>query len=100
MNPKYIQIDYKYLIIEYVPISVNRGKLSLAINNDMKLNFVPLFIMEFLVKKFCTDFFGSVMKASATFAGSEWEAKTKKNPSTFLFYKEIIDEYYRANQMR
>ena len=94
INPNCVTIDYKYLIVKYVPIGVNRGRISVAVNIDMKLNYVPLAIMEIVCKKFCRDFMGVVMEASAKFKGSKWEAKMKKQPDTFQFFKEVMVKYF------
>jgi len=45
VNSKYVQIDYRYLTVCYVPIDKKRGKATIAINVDMKINFVPLALM-------------------------------------------------------
>lgn len=79
-NSKCVQIDYKYMILQYVPEGIDKGKVSIAVNIDMKINIVPLFIMEVVVKKFCFDFFGLVMDAVSRFKGSKWEQKAIRNP--------------------
>ena len=38
-------IDYKYLILEYVPISKESGHLKFAANTDLKVS-VPMFLLE------------------------------------------------------
>jgi len=82
-NPKFVQINFEYLLIRYIPTGINKGKATLALNIDMKLNFVPLGIMEMVCKKFCFDFFKVVMQASENFKGSKWEAKVKRHPEAF-----------------
>lgn len=66
--------------MRYVPISEKRGRASIAVNIDMKLNFVPLGLMEFVCKLAFKDFFRLVMEASDRFEGSKWEQKIKKYP--------------------
>ena len=80
MNKKYVQIDYNYIIMEYVPLGVGKGIVRMANNADMKIDIVPLGIIEFISKKFCVDFLEIVMKVSQRFPGSKWEQKVKKNP--------------------
>ena len=75
-----MQIDYKYLLIEYVPTGYNKGIVSVALDIDMKLNFLPMTLLEMICKKFCRDFFWVVLEASNNFSGSKWETKTKKHP--------------------
>jgi hypothetical protein len=46
MNKKYIPFDYKYWVVKYVPISESEGLIKLGISIDMKVNFVPQFLLE------------------------------------------------------
>jgi hypothetical protein len=69
-------------LIQYTPTAVGRGRAMVAINIDMKLDFVPVSIMEFVVKKFCFDFFTIVMNAGRKFKGSKWEEKIERQPAT------------------
>lgn len=82
-NEKYVQIEYKYMMVKYIPEGIDKGRVSIAVNIDMKLNFIPLWIMEMVVKKFCLDFFKVVMEAASKFEGSKWDQKVKKHPETF-----------------
>ena len=97
MDKRSVVIEYKYLVIKYVPIAKDKGKVCIALNIDMKINFVPLALMELICKKFCRDFFKVVMEASNKFKGSKWEAKTQKHPDTFNFFKNIMVEYFENN---
>ena len=72
MNKKYVQIDYNYIIMEYIPMGVGRGLVRMANNADMKISIVPLAIIEFISKKFCVDFLEIVMNVSERFPGSKW----------------------------
>lgn len=83
LNPSYVQIDYRYLCIKYEPLAVGRGKATIAMNIDMKLNFVPLWILELVCKKFCNDFLQQVMDVSNRFPGSKWEQKVKRQPQSY-----------------
>ena len=59
-----VQIDYHYIIVQYKPLGVGRGLITTANKVDMKLRFIPLFIIELVSKKFCVDFLKIVMKVS------------------------------------
>lgn len=75
-----VQIDYHYITMQYEPLGVNRGLVTMANKVNMKLDLVPLFIIEFISKKFCVDFMEIVMKVSEKFPGSVWEEQVKRNP--------------------
>lgn len=70
-------------MVKYIPEGIHKGRVSIAVNIDMKISFVPLWIMEMVVKKFCLDFFGVVMSAAKSFKGSKWDEKVKKHPESF-----------------
>ena len=87
INKDFVQIVFEYLVVQYIPTGIDKGKATVAINIDMKLNFVPLGIMEMVCKKFCRDFLWVVMEASNKFPGSKWDQKAKRHPETFNFFK-------------
>jgi hypothetical protein len=70
-------------MVRYVPIGENRGVATIAVNIDMKLDFVPMGVLEWICKKFCRDFFKIVVEASDKFKGSKWEEKVKRNPESY-----------------
>jgi len=45
LNPNYVQLSYKYFIVKYKPIRRGFGKLTMALNADMGLNFLPIFVL-------------------------------------------------------
>ncbi len=61
MNDDYVQLIYKYFVVKYRPIKKGLGKLIMALNADMGLNFLPNFILEFLAKDFAKDFVSTVL---------------------------------------
>ena len=87
LNEKYVQIDYKYIIMEYVPLGVGKGLVRMANNVDMKVSLLPLSILEFISKKFCVDFLEIVMKVSHKFPHSKWEQKVHDHPEAFNFFR-------------
>lgn len=66
--------------MEYVPIGENRGRVRLSTNIDLKLGFLPLFIINKSCRIFAFDYFKNLMKVNKHFAGSAWEKKMKDNP--------------------
>ena len=68
-----MQIDYKYFVVRFEPINRKRARATVAMNIDMKLNLVPLWIMEMVCKKFCCDFLQEVVRVSDSFKGSKWD---------------------------
>ena len=45
VNPKHVQLNYKYFVIRYNPTGKSQGKVTLALNADIGLNFLPNFIL-------------------------------------------------------
>lgn len=56
----------------YEPLSRGRGKITLAMNVDIKLNFIPLWIQDKLSQDFGEQFFENIMKLSKKFKNSQW----------------------------
>lgn len=94
MNPANLQADFNYIVVRYDPICVGRGKLTLVMDIDVKVDFVPLFMLKVVCKKFCKDLVQKVLKVSEEFKGSIWEKKMKEKPETFNFFKNSIADYF------
>ena len=83
--------------MEYVPLSPNRGKITLAMNINMQLTFLPLFVLNRTCKIFAFDFFKNVMKVNNQFKGSEWEKKMKENHDIYDYFRERIKQYLKGS---
>ena len=59
-------------MVKYFPLERGKGRIQMAVNIDMKLNLIPLWIIELVSKKFCRDFFDVIVKMSGKFSGSVW----------------------------
>lgn len=70
-------MEYIFFIVEYIPITKNRAKVRLASKVDMKLNFLPQFIINMSARKFAFDYFKNIIKMNKNFKGSPWERKIK-----------------------
>jgi hypothetical protein len=60
-------------MLEYNPISISRGKIKMTSCVDLKLNFMPKFILDKTARIFAFDYFRNMIKVSNKFKGSEWE---------------------------
>ena len=89
----YIRLEYKFFIVEYIPITKERAKVRLASKVDMKLNYLPQFIINISARKFAFDYFTNIIKVSKKFEGSDWDKKIKQNPDFYQFFASKIDEY-------
>ena len=63
--------------MEYTPVTETRGRIRLATNVNMRLGFLPMFIINKSCRIFAFDYFKNVMKVNKHFKGSEWEKKMK-----------------------
>ena len=79
LNPKCVQLDYKYVVVKYVPVSETSGKMIMGVNIDLKLNMLPLSIMEMVNISFSQDFYENLVKISRKFEGSVWQEGLKSN---------------------
>lgn len=67
-----VRLEYKFFIVEYIPVSRTRAKIRLASKVDMKLNFLPQFILHKSARTFAFDYFKNILKKSNKFKGSAW----------------------------
>lgn len=72
-TPGAVQLDYKYLVMEYTPTSNKTGWIKVALNIDMKLKGVPMFLLDFGCRQFGFDFVSNILNIANTFQGSEWQ---------------------------
>jgi len=77
--------------VEYIPVTKTRAKVRLASKVDMKLNFLPQFIVNMSARKFAFDYFKNIIKMNKNFKGSPWEAKIKKNPDFYGFFRKRVE---------
>jgi hypothetical protein len=56
---------------------MTRGKIRLATNVNMGLNFLPLFVINQSCRMFAFDYFKNIIDVNKKFKGSLWEKKIK-----------------------
>ena len=83
--------------MEYVPLTPTRGRITLATNVNMRLSFLPLFVINKTCRTFAFDYFKNVMKVNQHFKGSQWEKKMKDNAEIYQYFKERVDLYLEDN---
>lgn len=84
-------LEYKCICLECTPINYSKALVRLCLNVDVKIGFVPKFMLESAIKKFGLDFYNSVIKICRNFRGSEWERAVQNKPELFEFFKKTID---------
>ena len=57
-------MDYKYVAVKYVPITETSGRVIMGVNIDLKLNMLPLPILELVSISFSQDFFDNIVRIS------------------------------------
>lgn len=60
----YVRLEYIFFIVEYIPITKKRAKVRLATRVDLKLNFLPQFILNSSARKFAFDYFKNIIKTN------------------------------------
>ena len=70
-----VELQYKFYIIQYTPLSERKGKMRLATNVNMQLGFLPMFIINKSCRTFAFDYFKNMMNVNKKFKGSEWQKK-------------------------
>lgn len=67
MDPDLVELSYKFYIMEYIPVGINRGKIRLATNIDMRLGFLPMFVINKTLRIFAFDYFSNLMEVNRKF---------------------------------
>ena len=73
MNEDYVQLEYKYFVIKYEPIDKIRGNVTLAMNVDIRVSFIPMWIQDMISQDYGEKFFSNIVEISKNFKGSKWE---------------------------
>lgn len=50
MNKDNVQVEFNYLVVKYMPICLNKGRVIVAMNIDIKLG-MPIDILRFFCKR-------------------------------------------------
>lgn len=61
--------------------------MRLSTNIDMKLSFLPFFIINKTLRIFSFDYFKNLLKVNRHFQGSPWEEKMRQNQHTYSFFR-------------
>jgi len=64
LNKDYVPLDYRYFVLKYKPVRKGVGQIKFALNIDVDVNFLPVFVEEIVIKRFTTEFFGNILKQS------------------------------------
>jgi hypothetical protein len=59
-------------------LTKQRAKIRLATKVDMKLNFLPLFILNKSARIFAFDYFKNILDRTKNYEGSAWQKKAKE----------------------
>ena len=60
-----------------------RAKIRLASKIDMKMNYLPLFILNKSARIFAFDYFKNILEKVESYKGSAWEKKVKEKPDMY-----------------
>jgi hypothetical protein len=89
-----VRLEYKFFIVEYLPLTKQRAKIRLSSKIDMKMNFLPLFILNKSARIFAFDYFKNILKIGKTYQGSPWQKKATERPDIYEFFIKKIDEFF------
>ena len=73
-------------IVEFKPVAKGRTRIRLASKIDMKMNYLPLFILNKSARNFPFDYFRNILDRVKNYKGSEWEKKVAQRPDMYEFF--------------
>lgn len=77
---KLIRLEYNFFIVEYKPIGLDRAKIRIASSVDLKMNYLPNWIISISARKFGFNYFVNIIKAQKKFEKSPWAEKIRQRP--------------------
>lgn len=89
-----MRLEYKFFIVEYLPLTKQRAKIRLSSKIDMKMNYLPLFILNKSARIFAFDYFKNILKISKNYKGSPWEKSASERPDLYDFFKKKMSDYF------
>lgn len=60
----------------------------------MKMNYLPLFILNKSARIFAFDYFKNILKISKNYKGSPWEKSASESPDLYDFFKKKVNDYF------
>ena len=73
-------------IVEFKPVAKGRTRIRLASKIDMKMNYLPLLILNKSARNFAFDYFRNILDRVKNYKGSEWEKKVAQRPDMYEFF--------------
>ena len=65
----------------------------MALNADMKVSSLPMFLVDMGTEIFGNQIFSSITELAKTYEGSKWQKKVKENPDFYRWIQKEIDQY-------
>lgn len=62
----------------------------------MKMNFLPMFILNKSARIFAFDYFKNILKISKNYQGSAWEKKVAERPDLYDFFKKRVETFFKT----
>lgn len=91
---EFVRLEYKFFIVEYLPLTKQRARIRLSSKIDMKMNYLPLFILNKSARIFAFDYFKNILKISKNYKGSPWEKSAAERPDLYDFFKKKVGDYF------
>jgi hypothetical protein len=60
----------------------------------MKMNYLPLFILNKSARIFAFDYFKNILKIVKDYKGSAWEKKVSERPDLYEFFKKKVHDMF------
>ena len=69
-------MDISYCITELIPSSLTSCKMTMVCNGNPKLNYIPMWLINFVIRKMGLSVFQNIIKKSTVnYKDSEYEKK-------------------------
>jgi len=92
---KTTRMDLEYMGGSFIPLGKNKIRLSLVTKMDLKIKFLPLSLINWVVRKAATFLLDRIVKKASNLKGTLWEKKIQENREFYGWLETKIEAYLK-----
>lgn len=94
---KTVELDLKFLVVEIKMVKANMFEVKAFGHLDIKMSFIPEFVLNFFSKKIGTFLIEKLLKHANNIKGSEWEKRIQQASDSFYPWLRRKVEIWNSN---
>jgi len=90
---KTTRLHIEYMGGEFTPVGKDKMRMNIVCKVDLKIKFIPLSIINWIVRKAAQFLIDRLIKKATNFKGTLWEKKIQENREFYGWLEAKINEY-------